>query len=86
MRVKWAAHGLRAYIAGGEIMRNLIVILTLAALAGCGVETATTAATATAIKKLGVDDGKKSMEQAQKNVDKAVAEMHGRAEKDAEKN
>ncbi len=66
-------------------MHKLIVVFALAALAGCGVETATTAATATAIKKMGVDDGKKTMEQSQKRVDKAVAEMNERAEKDAEK-
>jgi hypothetical protein len=66
-------------------MQKLIVVFTLAVLAGCGVETATTAATVAGLKKLGIDDGKKTMEQAQKKVDTAVAKINERAEKDAAK-
>ena len=64
----------------------MVVIAAFASvLAGCGVETANTAATVAGMKKLGIEDGKKSMEQAEKKVGKAVTEMHDRAEKDAEK-
>jgi hypothetical protein len=64
----------------------MVVIAALASiLAGCGAETATTAATVAGLKKLGIDDGKKTMEQAQKKVDTAVAKINERAEKDAAK-
>ena len=63
----------------------VIVLFAFAALVGCGVETATTAATVAGLKKLGIDDGKKSMEQAQQKVDSAVAKINERAEKDAAK-
>ena len=67
-------------------MHKLIVIFALAALAGCGVETATTAATGAAIKKQEVEEGKKTMEQAQQKVGQAMEQVQQRAEKDAEKN
>jgi polyhydroxyalkanoate synthesis regulator phasin len=69
-----------------KIMHKLIVIFALAALAGCGVETATTAATGAAIKKQEVEEGKKTMEQARQKVGQAMEQVQQRAEKDAEKN
>lgn len=66
-------------------MQKLIVASVLAVLAGCGAETANTAATVAGLKKLGIEDGKKTMEQAQNKVDTAVAKMNERAEKDAAK-
>ena len=66
-------------------MRRLIVVLAIAALAGCGVETATTAATSAAIKKQEVAEGKKTMERAQQKVDAAMQQAQQRAEKDGEK-
>ena len=66
--------------------KAMVVIAVFASmLAGCGAETATTAATVAGLKKLGIDDGKKSMEQAQQKVDSAVAKINERAEKDAAK-
>ena len=50
-------------------MRQLIVVLAITALAGCGVETATTAATGAAIKKQEMEEGKKTMERAQQKID-----------------
>ena len=66
-------------------MHKLIVICSLASFAGCGVETATTAATGAAIKKQEVDAGKKTMERAQQKIGEAVEQTRQRAEKDADK-
>ena len=66
-------------------MRKLILTFVFAALAGCGVETATTAATGAAIKKREVEEGKKTMERAQQKVGEAMDKVQQRAEKDEEK-
>ena len=66
-------------------MRTLIGLFALASLIGCGVETATTAATGAAIKKQEIEDGKKTMTQVQSKVGAAVEQMQQRAEKDADK-
>ena len=52
-------------------MKRIIAALVAAALAGCGVETASTAATAAALKKQEVEQGKKTMEQMQRARDAA---------------
>lgn len=61
-------------------MRQLIVILALAVLAGCGVETATTAATGAAIKKKELEEGKKIQERAQQKIDQAMEQAQQRAQ------
>ena len=66
-------------------MRNLIVLFALAALAGSGVETATTAATGAAVKKREVEEGRKTMERAQQKIGEAVEQTQQRAEKGEEK-
>lgn len=66
-------------------MHRLIVVIVAFALAGCGVETATTAATGAAIKKREVEEGKKTMEQAQQKIGQAMEQAQRRADKDAEK-
>ncbi len=66
-------------------MRNLIIVFALAALAGCGVETATTAATGAAIKKREVEEGQKTMQQAQQKIGRAMEQAQQRADKDADK-
>lgn len=65
-------------------MKQLIIVLAIAALAGCGVETATTAATGAAIKKQEIEEGKKTMEQMQQNIDQAMEQARERAEKGGE--
>src|SRR5258706_10683153 len=80
MRVKYAA-----YRGQEGIMHRLIVLVTFAALAGCGVETATTAATGAAIKKQEVEEGRKTMTQVEQKVGQAVDQMEQRAAKDADK-
>ena len=61
-------------------MKTFLVIAATAALAGCGVETASTAATAGSIKKQELQQGQKTMQHAQHKIDGAVQQMHQRAE------
>ena len=61
-------------------MRLFIVALAVVALAGCGVETATTAATGAAIKKKELEEGKKTQERMQQKIDQAVDQMQQRAQ------
>jgi ABC-type glycerol-3-phosphate transport system substrate-binding protein len=54
-------------------MRPIIALLAVAAaLAGCGVETMSAAATAAAAKKHEIEQGKKTMEQMQQNIGKSM--------------
>ena len=53
-------------------MKQIIAFIAAAALAGCGVETATTAATVAAAKKQELEQGKKTMEQMQQDIGKAM--------------
>jgi curli biogenesis system outer membrane secretion channel CsgG len=59
-------------------MRTFFAVAIAAALAGCGVETATTAATAASIKKQELQEGKKTMERAQQKIDGAMQQMQQR--------
>ena len=62
-------------------MRQIIACVAAAALAGCGVETATTAATVAAGKKQELEQGKKTMEQMQQNIGKATEQTQQSAER-----
>jgi len=62
-------------------MRQIIVVVAIAALAGCGVETATTAATVAAAKKKEIEQGKKTMEQMQQDIGKAMEQTRQSAER-----
>jgi len=62
-------------------MRQIIIALAVAALAGCGVETASTAATVAAAKKQEIEQGKKTMEQMQQNIGKAMEQTQQSAER-----
>ena len=65
-------------------MRQVMLVLVIVSLAGCGVETATTAATGAAIKKQEIVQGKKSMNEAQQRVEQAAQQMErARAETEA---
>lgn len=59
-------------------MRMLVVLAALA-LAGCGAETASTAATAGSLKKQEMEQGQKTMQRAQEKIDGAVQQMQDRA-------
>ncbi len=60
-------------------MKTFLVAIAALALAGCGVETATTAATAASIKKQELEQGQKTMQQMQEKVGAAVGQMQERA-------
>ena len=66
-------------------MPRFVVLFVLTVLAGCGVETATTAATGAAIKKNEVEEGKKTLTGAESKVNAAVDQIQQRAEKDESK-
>ena len=53
-------------------MRQIVAVIAVAALAGCGIETASTAATAAALKKQEIEQGKKTMEKMQQDIGKAM--------------
>lgn len=61
-------------------MRQIVVVLAAAALAGCGVETASTAVTAAAVKKQEIEQGKKTMEKAQENIGQAMEQAQKSAQ------
>lgn len=66
-------------------MHKVAIGMVVFALAGCGVETATTAATGAAIKKQEVEQGKKTLTGVESKVGAAVDQMEQRARTDAEK-
>lgn len=65
-------------------MNRLIAVLLTVALAGCGVETASTALTAAALKKQEVEQGQKTMEQAKQKIDQAMEQAQTSAQRAAE--
>ena len=60
-------------------MRTLLVLAATAVINGCGLETATTAATAASIKKQELQEGQKTMQRAQQKIDGAMEQVHQRA-------
>jgi len=60
-------------------MKTLLAITAIFALAGCGVDTATSAATAASIKKQELVQGQKTMQQARQKIDAAMQQMQQRA-------
>ena len=65
--------------------RIALILCVLMPLAGCGVETAGTAATAAAAKKQELEAGKQTMQQFQQKLDQANAVGQQRAEQAADK-
>ena len=61
-------------------MKNLILATTLAILAGCGVDTATTAATGASIKKQEMEEGKRTQDRARQKIDQMQEQMQDRAQ------
>jgi outer membrane biogenesis lipoprotein LolB len=62
-------------------MRQIVTFVAAALLAGCGVETATTAATVAAAKKQEIEQGKKTVDQMQQNIGKAMEQTQQSAER-----
>ena len=61
-------------------MKTLIAVAAVAVLAGCGVDAASTAATVAAMKKQEIQDGKKTLQQAQQKIDRAMQQAQQRAQ------
>ena len=60
-------------------MKTFLVIAVTAALAGCGLEIATTAATGASIKKQELEQGQRTMQQMQQKIDGAMQQTQQRA-------
>lgn len=61
-------------------MKKLMLVLASLLLAACGVESAGTAATAAALKKQEIEQGRKTMEEFQQKLDQANQASQQRAE------
>jgi len=66
-------------------MKGIAIAFVVLALAGCGVEVATTAATGAAIKKQELEAGKKTQEQAQQKIEQSMQQMQQRAQEGGDK-
>jgi hypothetical protein len=56
-------------------MKRLIPLVAAAGLAACGVDTASSAATAAALKKQELEQGKKTQDQAQHKIGQAMEQL-----------
>jgi outer membrane biogenesis lipoprotein LolB len=65
-------------------MRILVAVAASAILAGCGVDAASSAATAAALKKQEIEQGQKTMQQAQQKIDAAMQQVQQRTAEGAE--
>lgn len=61
-------------------MKQAVAIVTIAALAGCGVETTTAVATGAAIKKQEMEEGKKTQERMRQKIDQVMEQAQSRAQ------
>jgi len=64
-------------------MRYVICAMAVLILAGCGVETASTAATAASIKKQELEEGKRAQTRAEHRIELMQERMQERAEQAA---
>jgi cellobiose-specific phosphotransferase system component IIA len=62
-------------------MRTVLAAIVIAVLAGCGVETATTAATVAEAKRREMEQAKKSMEMAKQKIEAANEQVQQRLER-----
>jgi hypothetical protein len=60
-------------------LKQVVTLFALGALAGCGADTMTAAATAAAIKKQEMEQGKKTLEQSKQKIDEALQVSRERA-------
>ena len=61
--------------------RPFAAVLACAFLTACGVETASTAATAAALKKQELEEGKRTQQRSQQKIDDATKAMQESAQK-----
>ena len=62
-------------------MKILLAILVVAGLAGCGVETATTAAAAAEIKRREMEAAKKNLDMAKQRIEAATQQVQKSADR-----
>jgi hypothetical protein len=65
-------------------MKTILALVAAAALAGCGLDVASTAATAASIKKQELQEAQKTQQQAQQKIDAAMQQMQTRANSSAD--
>jgi len=65
-------------------MQTIICIAAALSLTACGVDTASTAATAAALKKQELEQGQKTLEQFQKNLEQINQQAQQRTEQGAD--
>ena len=65
-------------------MKMLIAMAAASLLAGCGIDAASSAATAAALKKQEIQEGQRTMQQAQQKINSAMQQMQDRAATAAE--
>jgi NifU-like protein involved in Fe-S cluster formation len=66
-------------------MKSVLIAFTALLLAGCGVETASTAATAGAIKKQEIEQGKKTMDRMSGQVEQSLNQDQQRLQQAADR-
>lgn len=65
-------------------MKSAICFASAVLLSACGVDTASTAATAAALKKQEIEQGKKTLQQFQQNLDQINQQAQQRTEQAAD--
>lgn len=60
-------------------MKTLVAIAAAALLGGCGVDAASSAATAASLKKQELEQGQRTMQQAKEKIDGAMQQAQQRA-------
>jgi hypothetical protein len=68
-----------------RLTTHVVALLAAAVLGGCGVDTATTAATGASIKKREVEEGKRTQERAGQRIEQMQEQMQQRAQQAADK-
>jgi hypothetical protein len=61
-------------------MKTIIAAAAAVLLAGCGVDTATSAATAASLKKQELEEGQRTMQRAQEKIGAAMQQVQERAD------
>jgi NifU-like protein involved in Fe-S cluster formation len=66
-------------------MKSILVAFAVLLLAGCGVDTASSAATAATTKKQEIEQGRKTMEQVNRSVEQSMSKEQQRLEQAAKR-
>lgn len=75
---------MRSRKGGESAMKSLASILVVLLLVGCGADTMSAAATAAAVKKQEIEQGRKTMGQARQRIKAAADQMQQAAQRSAE--